>query len=89
MINRSGDARVGCAQHGSPQFEGSHSRNLQVLRQGVRAAKPGDVAHIDQNRRPLFDPTSQFFAKQIFVTDIECNPLISNCLLYTSDAADE
>ena len=71
-------AGVGRAQHVAPGFERAHLRNLQVLARRNRAPEPGDVAHVDEQRR-LRQLADDFFAEDVLVADVDRDPLARDC----------
>ena len=72
-VDHGGGASIGGSQHGTCQLHGSHAANLAVLIDRHGIAKPGDVAHVDEDGRRcgrIDEAGSQLFTKQVFVADI-------------------
>ena len=71
MVDGGGHAGIGGAQHGAAGFQCPRLRQLQVLAHGVALAEPGQIADVGQyggvSRR-----ADQFFAKAVFIADVEC-----------------
>ena len=72
-VDHRGGAGIGGPQHGPCQLHGSHAADLAVLINCHGIAKPGDVAHVDEDGRRcgrIDEAGSQLFTKQVFVADI-------------------
>src|SRR5215207_2178114 len=71
-------AGVGGADHRAAELQRTHTRNLQVLVNRDRIAKPGDVADIDKDgrgERRIDEARAQLFAEKVFVADVGRQPL--------------
>ena len=73
VVNDGGGTGVGGADHGAFKLYAAHARDVQVLIDGYRVAKPANVADVDHHGGGggwVSKPRGEFFAKQVFIANV-------------------